>query len=209
MWTKERRIAATILLVLSAVMLFPLVQSWRGQDMPLVRDLGFAAGAIAPVQAWLAAGLFTAAYISYTFRVIPLVRRQQREISLFKLTGVIAAFASGIMEEVVFRRWLMDTAMAQGMGSAAQVAISGIVFGLAHFVWITFSLERRFSFYAAASTIIAGLALAVIYLLGGRNLGPCIAAHVAINLVVEPWLVLAAVSGSPTRPIAPRRPPAS
>lgn len=32
------------------------------------------------------------------------------------------------------------------------------------------------------------------------SLGPPIAAHVLINLVIEPWLVLAAVSGATGRP---------
>jgi uncharacterized protein len=183
-------------------MLFPLVQSWRGRNIPLVQDLGFAHSALAPAPAWIGALFFVAAYIAYTFRFIPFVREAQLEISLFKLIGVVAAFASGIMEEVVFRRWLMDTLMSRGMGDLGQILISGIVFGVAHLAWIMFSLERRFSFLAAASTIVAGWALAAIYLVAGRNLGPCIAAHTAINLVLEPWLVLAAVAGAPTGPKA-------
>jgi membrane protease YdiL (CAAX protease family) len=195
MQSRDRKVAATILIAVSAVMLFPLVQSWRGRNIPLVQGLGFSPGTIAPGPAWIAALLFAAAYIAYTFRAVPSVREHQREISGFKLIGVVAAFASGIMEEVVFRRWLMDMTMAQGIGDFGQVLVSGVVFGLAHLAWITFSVERRFSFHAAAATTLAGWALAAIYLLAGRNLGPCIAAHTAINLVVEPWLVLAAVSG--------------
>lgn len=137
----------------------------------------------------------------YTFRVVPFVREVQREIFAFKLIGIVAAFASGIMEEVVFRRWLMDTAMAQGVGEIGQVLISGVVFGLAHLAWMSFSRERHFSLYGCASTVVAGWALGAIYLLSGRELGPCIMAHVAINMVMEPWLVLAAVSGAPTRPV--------
>jgi uncharacterized protein len=196
MWNKERWITAAILLGATAVMMFPLIMSWSGRNIPMVQELGFARGTWAPLHAWIAALLFAGAYIAYTFRVLPFVREQQREISLFKLIGVAAAFASGIMEEVVFRRWLMDTVQSYGIGSAGQVLLSGVIFGLFHLVWHAFSADRRFSLYGAASTVVAGAALAVIYLLGGRNLGPCIAAHVLINLVVEPWLVLAAVSGA-------------
>tara|TARA_R110002072_G_scaffold38314_8_gene110941 strand:+ start:836 stop:1477 length:642 start_codon:yes stop_codon:yes gene_type:complete len=196
MWNKERWITAAILLGATAVMMFPLIMSWSGRNIPMVQELGLARGTWAPLHAWIAALLFAGAYIAYTFRVLPFVREQQREVSLFKLIGVAAAFASGIMEEVVFRRWLMDTVQSYGIGSAGQVLLSGVIFGLFHLVWHAFSADRRFSLYGAASTVVAGAALAVIYLLGGRNLGPCIAAHVLINLVVEPWLVLAAVSGA-------------
>lgn len=198
---KQRTITGTILLVASTIMFIPLVQSWRGRNIPLVQDLGFSEGSIAPLPAWIAASLFAIAYIAYTFRVVPFVREQQREISAFKLIGIVAAFASGIMEEVVFRRWLMDTALTQGIGEIGQVLISGVVFGLAHLVWMSFSRERHFSLYGCASTVVAGWALGAIYLLSGRELGPCIMAHVAINMVVEPWLVLAAVSGAHTRPV--------
>lgn len=198
---KQRTIAGTILLVASAIMFIPIVQSWRGRNIPLVQNLGFSEGSIAPLSAWIIAGLFAVTYIAYTFRVVPFVREQQREISAFKLIGIVAAFASGIMEEVVFRRWLMDTAMAQGVGEIGQVLISGVVFGLAHLAWMSFSRERYFSVYGCASTVVAGWAFGTIYLLSGRELGPCIMAHVAINMVMEPWLVLAAVSGAPTRPV--------
>lgn len=197
MWSRERRIAAGLLLGATAVMMFPLVMSWSGRNIPMVQNLGFAPGNLAPLSAWIAALLFASVYIAYTFRVLPFVREHQRELSLFKLIGVVAAFASGVMEEVVFRRWLMDTALVYGIGSIGQIFLSGIVFGAFHLVWYAFSADRRFSLYGAASAVVAGVALAIIYLLGGRNLGPCIAAHMLINLVVEPWLILAAVSEAP------------
>ena len=199
MWSKERRIAAAILLGATAIMMLPLVSSWSGRNIPMVQDLGFTPGMLAPLPAWIAALVFACAYIACTFRALPFVREQQKEISAFKLVGVAAAFASGIMEEVVFRRWLMDTALVHGVGNVGQVLLSGIVFGLFHLVWHAFSADRRFSLYGAAATVVAGMALAIIYLLGGRNLGPCIAAHMLINLVIEPWLVLAAVSGASVR----------
>ncbi len=196
MWSKERRITAAILLGASAIMLFPLILSWSGRNIPLVANLGFSADDLAPLHVWIIAIAFAGAYIFYTFWAVPFVREKQSELSLFKAVGVIAAFASGIMEEVVFRRWLMDSALALGIPSIGQVALSAIVFGASHLVWHAFSADRKFSPYAAASTIAAGAALAVIYLLGDRNLGPCIAAHMLINVVIEPWLVLAAVSGT-------------
>jgi hypothetical protein len=77
-----------------------------------------------------------------------------------------------------------------------QVIISGVAFGLAHWCW-TLLAKRDFkaTLPAILSTSILGIFLAIIYLAGGRNLGPCIFAHVLINIVIEPWLMLSAVSG--------------
>jgi uncharacterized protein len=120
----------------------------------------------------------------------------QREISLFKLLGIIAAVVGGIVEEVFFRRWVMDVLMFRGFASVTQVIISGIAFGLAHAAWTLLARrDLKFSLPAIISTSILGVFLAIIYLAGGRNLGPCIFAHVMINFVIEPWLMLSAVSG--------------
>jgi hypothetical protein len=206
-WSRERSITAALLLTATGAMMYPLVVSWSGMDIPLVKDLGFAPGTLAPISAWIAALALAVGYIAFTFRVLPFVRESQREFSMFKFIGVAAAFASGIMEEVVFRRWLMDTGLAYGLGPLSQILLSGFVFGLFHLLWHTFSAERRFALYGAAATTLAGAALGAIYLLGGRNLGPCIAAHTIINLVIEPWLVLAAVSGNTSRVEANRTKP--
>jgi hypothetical protein len=37
-------------------------------------------------------------------------------------------------------------------------------------------------------------ALAVVYLAAGRVLAPCVWSHAAINVVLEPWLLVAAMS---------------
>lgn len=195
---RDRRITAGILLGASAIMFVPLVANAAGRPIPLVQNLGFTADTLAPMTAWVAALLFALAYIAMTFKFIPSVRQQQSEISIFKLVGVVAALASGIIEEVVFRRWVMDGAAAAGANAFGQILLSGIVFGVAHLIWHTFSRDWRHSLIAACATTVAGFALAAIYLLAGRNLGPCIAAHFLINLVIEPWLVLDAVKGRNT-----------
>ena len=86
--------------------------------------------------------------------------------------------------------------MSRGFASIIQVGVSGVAFGLAHASW-TLLAKRDFkaTLPAIMSTSILGISLAIIYLAGGRNLGPCIFAHVLINIVIEPWLMLSAVSG--------------
>ena len=136
------------------------------------------------------------AYVLYTMKAIPLVLAKQREISLFKLLGILSAVVGGIVEEVFFRRWTMDMFMSGGFNPILQVIISGVAFGLAHWSW-TLLAKRNFkaTLPAILSTSILGIFLAIVYLAGGRNLGPCIFAHVLINIVIEPWLMLSAVSG--------------
>jgi membrane protease YdiL (CAAX protease family) len=62
-------------------------------------------------------------------------------------------------------------------------------------LWLFFKEEVRFALRAMLSTAALGFGLAFIYVITGRNTGPCIVAHVVINLVIEPWLMLSSVSG--------------
>jgi hypothetical protein len=128
-------------------------------------------------------------------KAIPFVASMQREISLFKLLGILSAVVGGIVEEVFFRRWIMDHFMLGGFNLILQVVISGIAFGMAHTSWILAKRDFKFTLPAILSTSVLGILLAIIYLVGRRNLGPCIFAHVLINIVIEPWLMLSAVSG--------------
>lgn len=82
-----------------------------------------------------------------------------------------------------------------GFAPIPQVLISGIAFGLAHSSWLLARRDFKFALPAILSTSVLGILLAFIYLVGGRNLGPCIFAHVLINIIIEPWLMLSSVSG--------------
>jgi membrane protease YdiL (CAAX protease family) len=166
-----------------------------GYRIPMFQNLGFERDSIAPPLAWILATITAIAYVLYTMKAIPLILAKQKEISLFKLLGILSAVVGGIVEEVFFRRWTMDMLMSRGVAPILQVIISGIVFGLAHTSWILAKGDFKFTLPAILSTSGLGILLAIIYLLGGRNLGPCIFAHVMINVVIEPWLMLSSVSG--------------
>jgi hypothetical protein len=192
----DRGKTALILGMTSLFMFSPLAMSLVLHPIPLFQDLGFKGGSIAPPLAWILAAITAIAYVLYTMKAIPLVLAKQREISLFKLLGILSALVGGIVEEVVFRRWTMDMLMSGGVAPVLQVIISGVAFGLVHASW-TLLAKRDFkvTLPAIISTSILGILLAIIYLAGGRNLGPCIFAHVLFNTVIEPWLMLSAVSG--------------
>jgi hypothetical protein len=192
----DRRKTALILGMTALFMFSPLAMSLFWRPIPLFQNLGFERETIAPPLAWILATITAIAYILYTMKAIPLVLAKQREISLFKLLGILSSVVGGIVEEVFFRRWTMDMFMKGGFNSILQVIISGVAFGLVHASW-TLLAKRNFkaTLPAILSTSILGIFLAIIYLAGGRNLGPCIFAHVLINIVIEPWLMLSAVSG--------------
>ena len=192
----DRRKTAWILGTGLLIMFSPLAMSLFWHPIPLFQNLGFERESIAPPLAWILAAITAIAYVLYTMKAIPLVLAKQREISLFKLLGILSALVGGIVEEVFFRRWTMDMFMKGGFNPILQVIISGVAFGLAHTSW-TLLAKRDFkvTLPAIISTSILGIVLAIIYIAGGRNLGPCIFAHVLINIVIEPWLMLSAVSG--------------
>lgn len=192
----DRNKTAWVLGGATLTMFSPLAMVLAGYRIPMFQNLGFARGTMAPPIAWILAAIAGIVYVLYTMRAIPSIARLQREISWFKLLGILSAVIGGIVEEVFFRRWIMDMLMLGGFAPIIQVVVSGVAFGLAHTSW-TLLAKRNFkaTLPAIISTSILGIFLAIVYLAGGRNLGPCIFAHVLINTVVEPWLMLSAVSG--------------
>lgn len=58
-----------------------------------------------------------------------------------------------------------------------------------------FGTSKRAAAGATLITALLGTALALVYVLAGRLLMPCIAAHFFINALLEPGLVLAACKG--------------
>jgi hypothetical protein len=176
-----RRKTALIMLTMSLFMFSPILMHLLGFRIPMFENLGLSFGTFAPWFAWILALLVTIAYVSYTFKVIPFVLKMQREITVFKLVGLLA-IVGGVLEEVVFRRWLMDLLLGLGFGFVIQIIISGIAFGLAHIMWGLFGKERQFSKGAFIATTILGFSLAIVYLIGNRNIGPCIISHSMINI---------------------------
>ncbi len=111
----------------------------------------------------------------------------------------MVAVSAGILEELVFRKLLMNSLAAAGAGPLPQVILSGLAFGAAHGVWGLMGRSIRAALGAAAATGILGVALAGVFIASGRSLAPCIAAHFLINALIEPGLVLAAVRGEMSR----------
>ena len=149
---------------------------------------------------WGLAAVVTILYVAYAMRALSFVRtyafvpRRWREATGLKLFAVPMALVTGLFEEAFFRRFLMDFAQNHGAGAAEQIGVSGLIFGLVHGVWALFGGFRA-GVGATISTAVLGGFLAGVYILSGRSLLPCATSHIAINLILEPWLILAATSG--------------
>lgn len=152
--------------------------------------------------AWLLAAAVTIAYVFYAAAGSPVIRTHVlqpwtwRPFWGFCLLAIPMALISGLFEEAFFRRALMGLVMHHGGGVVVQVGISAVVFGGAHAIWGVFARNFRAAWSTMLVTGVLGAVLAIIYLIGDRSLAPCAASHIAINLVLEPWLILTAATGS-------------
>jgi hypothetical protein len=154
--------------------------------------------------AWVAALAIAVAYAAYAARAFPLIRDNLLTWSSLKAAAIPFAIVTGTVEEVYFRKFAMDWMAHHGAVAAGQVAASAILFGAAHGIWGLFARQWRMALGAAAATGVLGALLALVYLAAGRDVAPCIWAHMLINLTIEPWLILAAASAAS----APRQTPA-
>jgi membrane protease YdiL (CAAX protease family) len=82
------------------------------------------------------------------------------------------------------------------------VIAAGLLFGIAHSGWGLFSgqVNWRALISSVTATTILGLAYAIVYLASRRSLMPVIAGHLVMDILIEPWLLLAAMTGVLTRP---------
>ena len=146
---------------------------------------------------WLACTLavaVTAFYVWYAIRAFPLIGHRFFEFPPLKLLAGPFALITGSMEELWFRKVAMDKVQNLGGHWLLQIVAAAVLFGVVHAIWGVFAGKWRVAVGSMVATGGLGAALAVLYLLGGRHLAPCIWAHILINLAIEPWLLLGAVT---------------
>jgi membrane protease YdiL (CAAX protease family) len=184
------------MLVLSGATLslgVPIGFKLAGQAPGFMNDLGFRAGPRGSASAWSMALGVAAAYIAFSAVKMPEVAHHWKAVSLLKALSILAAIAAGIVEEAIFRRWLMDFVMKRGARAWTQVTLSGFAFGLVHGTWGLLG-GVHVALAAVLATTALGIALGSVYLIGSRSLAPCILAHVLIDGVIEPGLLLSAMN---------------
>jgi uncharacterized protein len=194
----ERRAA----LLLTFFMLFEgalvVASGWAHPDR-LLAFLGFTPGKSGPLAGWIAAACAAAVYVGWSAHRLPSVRATLVRPSWLKLLVIPFSVTVAILEEMVFRKLLMNGLLDRGFGSVTQVMASAIAFGLAHGLWGVFARSWRAALAATIATGVLGGLLAVVFLLSARSLAPCIVAHFFIDLLIEPGLMLAAARGEMKR----------
>lgn len=153
---------------------------------------GLGLGASIPARGWLVAGAVVVAYASYTLWAVPETRPVARELSWFRSLAVPLALGSGLVEEMFFRHYVMSILQTAGFPAVAQVLASAALFALVHSVWVLFGANWRTVLPILLSTFGLGVLMALVYLASGRVALPAVVAHAAINLVIEPGLLLSA-----------------
>jgi len=195
--TRQRepeRLSAWILAIIAAIEGLWVVLNFAQNPAGFMRYIGFAPGRAGAFEGWLLAAVVTGAFVWQSAR-LPSVRANLVRPSFLKFLGLAVAVTAGILEEVIFRKWLMDYLKDQGIGTLLQILASGLVFGLAHGIWGLMARSVRAAASATAITGALGAALGLVYVIAGRSVAPCIAAHFLINALIEPGLVLAASRG--------------
>ena len=140
--------------------------NWRGMALGLL---------VALLYSGLTAALNPAAGPNL-LRLIPL-----------KGLAVVAALVAGLVEETIFRGYLMTSLDEMGQRRVTQALVSGVAFAVAHFYGFVSPAALLATFGA---TFVLGTALAITYLVGKRSLTPVIISHTLVDLVIEPWLLL-------------------
>ncbi len=144
--------------------------------------------------AWIAGFVLAAAYVAWSAG-IPAVRLWLFRLHPLKLLAILLAVLAAVLEELLFRKLLMDWLQQAGSDEAVQVIVSGVGFGVLHAVWGGLKGSWQTAAGAVFATTILGLGLAMVYLLGGRSLAPCIVSHFLVTALIEPGLLIAAFGG--------------
>ncbi|WP_426360360.1 CPBP family intramembrane glutamic endopeptidase [Pseudocolwellia sp. HL-MZ19] len=151
--------------------------------------IGFVDGNIGTSFSWFLAAIIVFLYCASASKISD-VKLYMFKFDLLKFVAVLAAVCAGILEEVIFRKWVMDYLNANDYSLVLQVVLSGLSFGAVHLLWGVKNLAAGIN--AIISTSILGAALAIVYIVGDRSLAPCIIAHFIITALIEPGLIIAA-----------------
>lgn len=111
------------------------------------------------------------------------------EPTALNLTGSFAPLLDGVTQEVFFRGFLILRLARGGHGPAAQLVFSSLAFSAIHVGYV--GADWSTALAPLLGTLGLGAVLGWAFIRSGHSLRPPIAAHVAILLIVQPWLALA------------------
>ncbi|MCX8024591.1 MAG: CPBP family glutamic-type intramembrane protease [Thermanaerothrix sp.] len=175
---RERTLLALGGTLVTEMILFGLLLRWLKKQGKNLKDIGW--GRPTTLSAILLSTVFALVYAAYTLSN-PLIGSHASEISLFKIAGVIVGIIGAVVEECVFRGYILFELEQMNLPTLVQILISGISFGIIHI---------GFDLIGVVLTLIMGMVMATAFVIGKRSLTPSILGHVLINILIEPWLLL-------------------
>ena len=111
------------------------------------------------------------------------------EPSALNLTGSLAPALDGVTQEVFFRGYLILRLRRGGFGVFGQLLLSSLAFSAIHVGYLGDGWGGAVP--PLLGTLGLGAALGWAFVRAGDSLLPPIVAHVAILVVIQPWLALA------------------
>jgi hypothetical protein len=166
-----------------------VVVSFFSDPMGFISYLGFANSNSGTALSWALALLIVILYC-FSAAKISEVKYYMFRMDRLKVVTIFAAVFAGIMEEIIYRKWIMDYLNSHDFSIVWQVILSGLAFGIIHLMWGIKNIKAGIN--AFISTSLLGFALAIVYLVSERSLAPCIVAHFIITALIEPGLLIAA-----------------
>ncbi len=188
------RLAKWIMLNIIAIFGTLVVMTLVTKPHEFISTMGFTPARIGGPLPWLLALLATTYYVWGAGKIAS-VRERMFRPTLLKLIAVVAAVMAGIVEEIIFRKWVMDYLDRRDIGMLLQVLASGATFGLAHAIWGLLGRSFDAALHSMVATAILGIVLGVIYLAADRSLAPCIVAHFFMTALTEPGLMIGGIRG--------------
>jgi membrane protease YdiL (CAAX protease family) len=191
-------LSMSVLLLWSMFATVRLVLRLRGQTFA---DIGWRRSA--PLRGWVAAMALLVLYgglmLAGPLRGAPYLS----DWSAFRITTALGSgLSAGICEETLFRGFVMTQSRDAGMPLVVQILLSALLFALAHAGWGRLSghVSMAALIGTVGSAFVLGVLFAVVYLSSRRGLMPVAVAHAGIDCLIEPWLILYALSGGFAHP---------
>jgi hypothetical protein len=140
-------------------------------------------------EGWIIAGVIIAVEAVVMHGFILDVGWRALEPSAVNVTGSLGPLMDGVTQEVFFRGYLILLLARGGHGRFVQLLFSSVAFSAIHVGYVGEAWKE--ALLPLLGTMGLGAALGWAFIRGGYSLRPPIIAHVAILILVQPWLALA------------------
>ena len=145
-----------------------------------LRSLGFDRAGTAP--AWIVVVAAQALLLYSDVKMGPLGRVRFGFDAYVVYSSAFIGLSAAFAEETLFRGFFMEELRRGGFNTAWQVVISMVLFGLAHYSWVS----GPYGWTVPVFTGLVGGFWSLVYAFGGRSLWPVLAAHVVNDAILIP-----------------------